>query len=214
MRETPPPHRPAPNVLLFLSQGFEDLEAAAVISVCGWTRYREHLPAVHVTTAGLHEEVRGRFGTVVRPDLHVSAANPADYAALAIPGGFFSHGFDEAFDPALYRLIREVHAQGGTIATLCVGVLPVAEAGLLRGRRATTYPFSRNHDNPGRLRELGCTPTAGPIEVCDRIISCSGPSSSLDVAFLLLEGVVGRDAAQGVRRYMNGTKRGHSGEAL
>ena len=29
----------SPNVLLFLSQGFEDLEAAAVIDVCGWTAF-------------------------------------------------------------------------------------------------------------------------------------------------------------------------------
>ncbi len=195
-----------PTVLLFLSQRFEDLEAAAVIDVCGWTQYREHLPTVRVTTTGFHEEVRGRFGTVVRPDLPVSAANPDDYVALAIPGAFFSHGFDEAFDPALYGLAKKIHANGGTIATMCVGVLPVAEAGLLRDKRATTYPFSRNHDNPGRLRELGCTPTPGPVEVCDRIVSCSGPSYSLDVALLLLESVIGPESAQEVRRYMSGTQ--------
>lgn len=193
------------QVLMFLAQGFEDLEAAAVIDVCGWTEYREHLPTVRVKITGLHEEVRGRFGTVLRPDLPLPAANPADYVALAIPGAFFSHGFDEAFDPVLYELIRKIHANGGTIATMCVGVLPVAEAGLLRGKRATTYPFSRNHDNPGRLRELGCTPTAGPIEVCDRIISCSGPSHSLDVALLLLKSAIGPEAAQQVRHYMSGT---------
>jgi 4-methyl-5(b-hydroxyethyl)-thiazole monophosphate biosynthesis len=194
-----------PNVLLFLSQGFEDLEAAAVIAVCGWTEYREHLPTVHVTTTGLRDEVRGRFGTVVHPDVALSVADPDDYVALAIPGAFFSHGFDEAFDPLLYQVAQKIHGNGGTIATMCVGVLPVAEAGLLRGKRATTYPFSRNHDNLGRLRELGCTPTSGPIEVCDRIISCSGPSHSLDVTFLLLESVIGTESAREVRRYMSGT---------
>ncbi len=193
-------------MLLFLGQGFEDLEAAAVIAVCGWTRYREHLPEVRVITTGFHDPVRGRFGTVVHPDLLVSAVDPADYDALAIPGGFFSHGFDEAFDPALYELARKIHADGGTIATMCVGVLPVAEAGLLRGKRATTYPFSRNHDNPGRLRDLGCTPTDGPVEICDRIISCSGPSHALEVAFLLLASAIGQESAQEVRRYMSGAE--------
>ncbi len=150
---------PPPRVLLFLSQGFEDLEAAAVIDVCGWTEY---LPTVRVATTGFHEEVRGRFGTVVRPDLLLSMVNPEDYVALAIPGAFFSHGFAEAFDPAWYELVRKIHANGETITTMCVWVLPVAEAGLLRGKRATTYPFSRNHDNPGRLCELGYTPDRWP----------------------------------------------------
>ena len=43
-----------PNMLLFLGQGFEDLEATAVIDVCGWTEYREHLPTVRVTTKTGH----------------------------------------------------------------------------------------------------------------------------------------------------------------
>jgi 4-methyl-5(b-hydroxyethyl)-thiazole monophosphate biosynthesis len=37
---------PDRTVLLFLARGFEGLEAAAVISVCGWTQYREHIPTV------------------------------------------------------------------------------------------------------------------------------------------------------------------------
>lgn len=194
-----------PNVLLLLGQGFEDLEAAAVIAACGWTEYREHLPTVRVTTTGFHEEVRGRFGTVIRPDRPLREVAAEDYGALAIPGGFHGYGYDEVFDPAVYALVRRIHAAGGTIATLCVGVLPVAEAGLLRGQRATTYAFSRNHDNPGRLRELGAIPTGGPVEVSDRIISCSGPAQAVDVALRMLEGVIGSEAAAEVRRYMRGS---------
>ena len=33
-------------MLLFLAQGFEDLEAASVIDICGWTYYRRHLQKV------------------------------------------------------------------------------------------------------------------------------------------------------------------------
>ncbi len=197
----------AKNVLLLLGQGFEDLEAAAVVAVCGWTEYREHLPKVRVTTVGLHDEVRGRFGTRFRPDLSVGEVVPEEYAALAIPGGFHSHGYDEVFQPAVYDLVRGVHAAGGTVATMCVGVLPVAETGLLRGKRATTYCFSRNHDNPGRLQELGCVPTRAPIEVADRIISCAGPAQALEVALLMLAGVIGEELATQVRRYMAGTER-------
>ena len=101
--------------------------------------------------------------------------DPRDYAALAVPGGFHSHGYDEAYRQPLHDLAKRIHGQGGTIATMCVGVLPVAETGLLQREKATSFAFSRRHDNLGRLRELGCIPTPGPIKVSNRIISCSGP---------------------------------------
>jgi 4-methyl-5(b-hydroxyethyl)-thiazole monophosphate biosynthesis len=193
-----------PKVLLFLAEGFEDLEAVSVLDVCGWTEYREHIPKVRVVTTGMRPEVRGRFGLQIRPDLLLKDVLPGDFAALAIPGGFFSAGYGEAHDPLLYEIARSIHGAGGTIAAMCVGILPVAEAGLLQGKTATTYFLSRHHDHAERLGALGCTPTKGPIEVCDRIISCSGPAQSVDVALLLLESLIGKGAVREVRRYMAG----------
>ena len=190
------------KVLLFLAQGFEDLEAASMISVCGWTEYRDEIPTVRVVTTGFHEVVEGRFGLAIRCDVLMDAVSPNDYTALALPGGFHSHGFDEAYDSRVHELVRAIHSNAGTIATMCVGVLPVAEAGLLRGGKATTYPHSRYHDNPGRLRDLGCDPTPGPVEVWNRIISCAGPAHSLEVSFLLLENLIGTRPAAEVKRCM------------
>jgi protein deglycase len=193
-----------PKVLLFLAEGFEDLEAVSVLDVCGWTQYREHIPRVRVVTTGIRPEVKGRFGLQIRPDVLLRDVRPGEYAALAIPGGFFSAGYGEAHDPLLYEIARSIRGAGGTIATMCVGILPVAEAGLLRGKAATTYFLSRHHDHAERLRASGCTPARGPIEVCDRIISCSGPAQSVEVALLLLESLIGPEAGREVRRFMAG----------
>ena len=192
------------KVLLFLAEGFEDLEAVSVLDVCGWTEYREHIPKVRVVTTGIRSEVKGRFGLQIRPDVLLRDVRPGEYAALAIPGGFFSAGYGEANDPLLYEIARSIHGAGGTIATMCVGILPVAEAGLLQRKAATTYFLSRHHDHAERLRVSGCTPTRGPIEVCDRILSCSGPAHSVEVALLLLETLIGPEAVREVRRFMAG----------
>jgi protein deglycase len=192
------------KVLMFLAEGFEDLEAVSVLDVCGWTEYREHIPKVRVVTTGIRPEVKGRFGLQIRPDVLLRDVRPGEYAALAIPGGFFSAGYGEAHDPLLYEIARSIRGAGGTIATMCVGILPVAEAGLLRGKAATTYFLSRHHDHAERLRASGCTPARGPIEVCDRIISCSGPAQSVEVALLLLESLIGPEAGREVRRFMAG----------
>jgi 4-methyl-5(b-hydroxyethyl)-thiazole monophosphate biosynthesis len=190
------------NILLFLAQGFEDLEAAAVLDVFGWTHYREDTRKALVETAAFHEIVKGRFGTEVRPDFLCSQVRPDRYRAMVIPGGFHSHGYDEAYDPRIHGLAREIHASGGYIATMCVGILPVADAGLLQAKKATTYPYSRNHDNVGRLKAGGARAVDGPVVIDDRIISCSGPGSSLEVAFLLMELLMGPETVRNVRHYM------------
>ena len=190
------------KVLLFLAEGFEDLEAVSILDVMGWTEYREWVPTVEVVTTGFRSAVKGRFGLEVKPDIFIEQVNPVEYAALAIPGGFHSYGFDEAYDNRLRDLAKVIHGQGGWIATFCVGVLPVAEAGLLEGKKAVCYPFSRNHDNLGRLKELGACVVDAPVAVDDRIISCAGPAFSLEVAWKLLEGLLGGEHCAEVRRLM------------
>ena len=190
------------NILLFLAQGFEDLEAVATLDVFGWTQYRKHLRKVSVTTAGFHQEVKSRFGLTMNPDLLYPEIDPKDYRALVLPGGFHSHGFDEAYDSKIHRLAREIHENGGYIATMCVGVLPIADAGMLTGKEATTYPHSRYHDNIGRLKAGGAKVVDRHVVMDDRIISCDGPGSSLEVVFLLMECLLGAEMTQEVQRFM------------
>ncbi|MCG2775755.1 MAG: DJ-1/PfpI family protein [Desulfobacterales bacterium] len=88
------------------------------------------------------------------------------------------------------------------MATMCVGILPIADAGLLKGKTATTYPYSRNHDNIRKLKEWGANVVNQHVVMDDRIISCDGPGSSLDVALLLMECLLGPETTQKVRHYM------------
>jgi 4-methyl-5(b-hydroxyethyl)-thiazole monophosphate biosynthesis len=190
------------NVLLFLAQGFEDLEAIAVLDVFAWTRYREHIPKAAVTTSGFQEIVTSRCGLPFKSDILFQDINPADYQALVLPGGFHSQGFDEAYDTRIHKLARRVHHNGGYIATMCVGILPIADAGLLKGKKATTYPFSLHHDNIGRLKANGAIVVDEPVVLDDRIISCGGPGSALEVAFLLMECLMGPESTREIRKFM------------
>jgi putative intracellular protease/amidase len=89
------------SILLFPAKGFEDPEAAAIRDVFGWTQYRKNLKKAIVSTTGFHPIIKSRFGLKVEPDLPFSEANPKDCQALVLPGGFYSDGFDEAFDEKL-----------------------------------------------------------------------------------------------------------------
>ncbi|MCU7938045.1 MAG: DJ-1/PfpI family protein [gamma proteobacterium symbiont of Bathyaustriella thionipta] len=190
------------KVLLFLAEGFEDLEAISILDVMGWTQYREWVPTVEVVTTGFRSRIRSRFGLIMKPDIAFKDIVASDYAAFAIPGGFHSHGFDEAYDNRLRDLARKIHSQGGWLATFCVGVLPIAEAGLLNDKQAVTYPYSRNHDNPGRLQQLGAQVMNTSIAIDDHIISCQGPGSSLQVSYSLLKELIGKKNSKEVQRLM------------
>jgi 4-methyl-5(b-hydroxyethyl)-thiazole monophosphate biosynthesis len=190
-----------PDVLMFLGSGFEDLEAVTILDVCGWTAYRDHIPDVKITITGFHPEIRGRFGITIKRDIPFDEVVASDYAAFVLPGGFGSHGYNEVYDTHVYNLMRAIHVQNGTLATMCIGVLPVAEAGLLKEKRATTYPHS-SHDNAAQLRENGAVTVDEPVVIDSKIISCRGPAQAIDVALLLLEDLIGPEASADVRHYM------------
>ena len=190
------------KILLFLTQGFEDLEAISIIDVFGWTQYRKNIQKALVVKTGFHPIIKSRFGLEITLDILMSDVDPKNYHALVLPGGFFSYGFDEAFDARIQDIACEIYNNGGYIATMCVGILPIAEAGLLKGRKATTYPYSRNHDNLGSLKKRGAIVVNEPVVMDNRIISCSGPGSSIEVAYLLMEQLLGAKTAQEVRKFM------------
>lgn len=190
------------QVLLFLAKGFDDLEAAAIIDLCGWTSYREHLKKINVTITGFHSVIPGRYALKITSDIHVDDIECKDYHALAIPGGFHSHGYDEAYDKKIHFIAKKIHESGGVIASMCVGILPIAESGLLRNRRATTYPLSKHHNNPGFLVSHGCNYTGNLIEEDERIISCAGPAQAIDVAVRMIELLFGEEETEELRKYL------------
>lgn len=189
------------KVLLFLSQGFEEMEAAAFIDVLGWTRTTAGVTPVETVVAGLRPEIHATHSLIVRPQTQLPGLGLGQFAALAIPGGYHDRGFTEAYDPVVLDTIRAIHAAGGIIATICVAARPVAAAGLLAGKEATTYPL-----DDGRhfryLAEHGAVTVNKRVVVNDRIITGNGPGSAFPVAFQLLEMLSGRDDMAKVRQAM------------
>ena len=101
--------------------------------------------------------------------------------------------------------MRAIYGQDGTLATMCVGILAVAECGLLSGKRATTYPHSL-----AQLRDHGAVMIDEPVVVDNRIISCQGPAQTIEVALLLLDDIIGPQASAEVRHYIMAESKNHT----
>ena len=71
-------------------------------------------------------------------DLAFADVDPAEYAALVVPGGRAPEYIRN--DADVQRIVRYFFAEDRPVAHLCHGPLALAAAGVLRGRRTAAYP--------------------------------------------------------------------------
>jgi len=192
------------KVLLFLAQGFEEYEAGVFTDVIGWSRVFGTEP-VDLVTTGLRNEIKCTWNLTVKPEIAFDKIDVKDFDALAIPGGFEKAGFyQDAYDERFLSLIREFDKEGKIIAAVCVAALPLGKSGVLNGRKATTYDLLDGLRRE-QLSEFGAIIQDERIVIDRNIITSTGPSTGLDMAFKLLEMLTGSENVGLVKRYMRFT---------
>ena len=98
-------------------------EAGAEVCVVG-------RKAKHVHTSGRGYEVTA--------DIAASEARAIEYDAVVIPGGYAPDLMRR--NPAMVELVREAYRQGKIVAAVCHAPWMLASAGILRGKRITSFP--------------------------------------------------------------------------
>lgn len=192
------------KVLLFLAQGFEAYEASVFTDVMGWSRSLGTEPVDLITTA-LRPEITCTWNLIVRPELDFENVKVQDYDALAIAGGFEKAGFyEDAYDERLLNLIREFDGEGKIIAAICVAAMPVGKSGVLKERNATTYDLLEGVRRK-QLADFGANVLDENIVLDKNIITSTGPSTALDVAFSMLEMLTNKENVDVVKKYMRFT---------
>lgn len=191
------------KVLLLLSEGFEIYEASVFIDVMGWN-LEEGDGSTRLFTCGMRREVKSAFKQCFVVDHLLEEIKVDDYEALAIPGGFETYGFyNDAYNSAFLNLIRSFRERGKTIASICVGALPVGKSGILAGKKGTTY------NNPIRRAALEACHVEvlhQPIVEDDNIITSWNPETAVCVAFRLLEKLTTKENTDKVRALMGFSK--------
>ncbi len=175
-----------PKVLVPLAQGCEELEAVTVVDLLRRAEFQ-------VLTAGLEEgPVRASRGTVLLPDATLEQIQGQAFDLVALPGGLPGADHLNA-DERIHRLLRETHARGGWVAAICAAPRVLADAGLLRGRRATSYPEALTPAQREGVRFV-----EEPVVVDDRVITSRGPGTAMDFALALIEALAGRERREAV----------------
>jgi protease I len=106
-------------------------------------RLKEEGAQVHVVGSGGAKGYTSKHGYPVTVDVQAEQANAVEYDAVVIPGGFAPDLMRRS--AAMVKLVREAFQQGRVVAAIChAGWMPVS-AGILRGKRATSF-FSIKDD--------------------------------------------------------------------
>lgn len=79
---------------------------------------------------------KGKHGYPAPVEIAIDGLKAADLAGVLAPGGWAPDKIRR--DPKALELVRDVHATGGLVATICHGPWILISAGIVRGRRMTS----------------------------------------------------------------------------
>ncbi len=78
------------------------------------------------------------FGAAVAVEVHVSKADASHFDALLLPGGVINPDKLRA-EPEAVKFVRAFFEAGKPVAAICHGPQTLIEAGVVKGRRLTSY---------------------------------------------------------------------------
>lgn len=162
---------------IFLAEGFEEIEALAVVDIC-------RRCGIAIDMVSITEEIQavGSHGVKVTADKVFSQAEFGGYDMLILPGGMPGTKNLEAHGQ-LMEQIDAFYADGKYIAAICAAPSIFGHRGILKGRKACSYPGFESHLE-------GAAVTRGPVEISDHVITSRGMGTAIDFG-LAIAGVLG-----------------------
>lgn len=172
------------KVLVPLANGCEELEAVTIIDIL-------RRGGVDVVTAGLEAgSVKASRGVQLVPDTTLDAALADDYDMVVLPGGMPGAANLKA-DARILELLKRMAAADKYTGAICAAPMVLAEAGVLAGRRATSYP--------GFLDGIADVAIVdAPVVQDGRLLTSRGPGTAMDFALTLVEVLAGREKREQV----------------
>ncbi len=152
-------------VIIIAKNNFRDeelLEPKAILEKNG--------AAVTIASSSLKES-KGMLGAKVSPDILFTDIAVGDYDAVIFVGGT---GSSEYWDnPTAHTIAKVANKANKIVGAICIAPVTLAKAGLLKGKKATTYSSTVND-----IKSEGANYTGEGVERDGNIITADGPASA------------------------------------
>lgn len=166
------------TVLVPLANGSEELEAVTVLDVLR----RGGIEAVSASLDG--QPIRGSRGTMLIPDTSLDEALKRRFDMVVLPGGQPGTNSLKS-DARIIKLVQGMAADDLFVCAVCAAPSVLATAGLLDGKRATSFPGALDAF-PKVLRQPQAVVEDG------KLITSRGPGTAMDFALTLVERLAGK----------------------
>jgi 4-methyl-5(b-hydroxyethyl)-thiazole monophosphate biosynthesis len=177
-----------PRVAVILADGFEEVEAAAIIDVL---RRAE----IDTVVAGLHDGyVTSARKVKIIPETTIDTVKVDAFDMIVLPGG--QPGTDNLnADPRVKELIKSFSRKGKLIGAICAAPIVLASAGVLQGKHVTAFPSCKNSLG-GAVYEEKSVVTDG------NVLTSRGPGTALAFGLAIVERLINKEKAQRIKEAM------------
>ena len=178
------------HVLVPLAQGCEELEAITITDLLVRA-------GITVTTCGLDDQpVKASRGITIIPDSSIDKVLNESFDLIVLPGGL--PGADHLRDNAqLQTLIKKQAADNKYVAAICAAPKALAQAGILEGKTATSFPGVL-----AALNNPNIATSENAVEIDGNIVTSRSAGTAMDFALTLIELLEGKEKREEVNRQL------------
>lgn len=174
------------NVLLFLAEGFEEIEALTVVDVL--RRADIKCDTCSITDSIL---VTGSHGIQVKCETIIKQVDPEKYGAVVLPGGM--PGSENLRDSSkVINIVSDFYKKGKITAAICAAPIVLERAKVVKGNVITSYPNVKDELND-------CTYVEELFAEDKNLITSRGPATAIYFALKLVERIAGSEKAKALK---------------
>ena len=128
--------------------------------------------AVTVASKGT-ESAKGKLGAIVMVDKDIKEVDVNNYDAVVFVGG---PGASIYFnDEIAQNIAKSAYESGKVLGAICIAPSTLANAGILKGKKATAFPSEKEN-----LENHGAIYTGANVEVDGNIVTANGPHAAAE----------------------------------
>jgi 4-methyl-5(b-hydroxyethyl)-thiazole monophosphate biosynthesis len=176
------------KIMVFLADGFEEVEALTVVDYL-----RRMNIEVDMVSVSRKREVKGSHYISVLADLTIDDIPDAGlYDGVVIPGGL--PGATNLRDNSrVIELVRDMNKDKKLTAAICAGPIVLERAGLIEGRKITSYPGFQDQLPGADYQEQGVVRDGS-------IITARGPALAAGFAIEIVRYLIGEEKANQLKK--------------
>lgn len=176
------------SVVLFLANGFEEIEALTVVDTLRRANIKCDMCAIGEI------KVTGAHGIAVEADLTIENLNSETYDCLVLPGGMpGTIGLKE--NSRIIELVKSFYSEDKLVAAICAAPIVLNEAGIIKGKKLTSYPGVKE-------QLIGCEYKEDITVMDGNLITSRGPATSMEFSFRIVEKLASKEIADKLREGM------------